>query len=202
MTGIYKITSPSGKIYIGSSINVEDRKLDYNTDWCKGQIRVYNSIKKYGWENHIWEILEECVLDKLYEKERFYGEKYDVLGVNGLNCILPKNGEIKCGISEETRKKMSIAKMGEKNTFYGKTHTNQTKELIREAQIGRKHTKEHRNKVSENSARSNSKIVIDINTGVFYESAKEASNLLGYIHSTLRQRLNGSLENNTSLKYA
>lgn len=181
---------------------MEDRKLDYNTSWCKGQTRLYNSIKKYGWENHIWEIVEECEINVLYERERFYGEKFNVLGIKGLNCILPKNGEKKCGVSEETRHKMSESKMGEKNTFYGKTHTQETKDKISSAQTGRKHTKEHREKVSKNNARSNSKIVIDMNTGIFYDNARDAADCLGYVRSTLRSRLNGGLINNTSLKYA
>jgi len=59
MTGIYKITSPSGKIYIGSSINIDKRIKYYSSGNCKGQIRLFNSIVKYGWNNHILEILEE-----------------------------------------------------------------------------------------------------------------------------------------------
>ena len=36
MIGIYKITNPSGKIYIGQSINIENRKKIYSKSICKG----------------------------------------------------------------------------------------------------------------------------------------------------------------------
>ena len=46
MVGIYKITSPSGKIYIGQSNNLIQRQKDYiKTIHCKGQVRLYNSIR-------------------------------------------------------------------------------------------------------------------------------------------------------------
>jgi hypothetical protein len=48
MIGIYKITSPSKKVYIGQSVNIEKRKYFYEIGNCKKQIKLYNSIKKYG----------------------------------------------------------------------------------------------------------------------------------------------------------
>ena len=48
MIGIYKITSPSNKIYIGQSINIERRFNSYkNLSHCKQQIKLYNSLQKY-----------------------------------------------------------------------------------------------------------------------------------------------------------
>lgn len=49
---------------------------------------------------------------------------------------------------------------------------------------------------------SRSKIVIDMQTGIFYESAKEAARILNYQHSTLKSYLNGRLKNKTNLSYA
>jgi predicted GIY-YIG superfamily endonuclease len=54
---IYKITSPSGKIYIGITKDINRRFKSYEKLRCKNQIFLYNSILKYGWENHIKEIL-------------------------------------------------------------------------------------------------------------------------------------------------
>ena len=56
--GIYKITSPSGKIYIGQSVNIKDRIKAYKCGHCKEQPFVCNSILKHGWENHKFEIIE------------------------------------------------------------------------------------------------------------------------------------------------
>ena len=194
MTGIYKITSPSGKIYIGSSINIQNRLKYYSSKNCKGQVKLYNSIIKHGWKNHLVEIIEECDVSLLYEREMFYGKLYDVLGENGLNLILPKNGETKnIGISEITKNKMSLSKSGSKNSFYGKTHSEESKNKIRIAQIGRKHSEEHRLKVSKNSAKIKSKLVLDLYTGIYYESAKEAAFYNNINHSTLKAYLNKSL---------
>ena len=201
MIGIYKITSPSGKIYIGSSVNIENRIKYYKSLNCKGQIKLFNSLTKYGWVKHFFEVLIECELSELYKYERHYGDLYDVLGKNGLNLILPKVGENKIGVSDETKKRMSISKKGNKNTFFGKKHSEETKQKIRLFQTGRKHSAEHRKKVSLNSAKNLSKIVLDLNTGVFYESAKEVSDLYNIKHSTLRARLNGTNKNKTQFIY-
>lgn len=199
--GIYKYTSPSGKIYIGSSKNINKRITHYKSESCKNQTKLYNSFKKYGYENHIFEIIEECKFEDLYLKERYYGELFNVLDDNGLNLILPKIGENKIGISEETRLKMSESKKGDKNVFYGKKHSKETKEKISNSHKGKKHTEEHRRKVSENNAKNMSKIVLDLNTGVFYNSAKEVSDLYNLNHSTLRSQLNGTNKNNTQFVY-
>lgn len=53
---IYKITSPSGKVYIGQSKNAKRRIKDYK--YCKKEQRIlYNSLKKYGYKNHLFEII-------------------------------------------------------------------------------------------------------------------------------------------------
>jgi len=62
------------------------------------------------------------------------------------------------------------------------------------------------NGLSDNIRKSNilkqSKIVIDTQTGIFYESAKEAAKILGLNANTLRCYLNNCYPNKTNLKYA
>jgi group I intron endonuclease len=89
--GIYKIISPSRRIYIGQSVDIERRKQEYKNIKCKGQPKLYNSLLKYGWDNHLFEIVEECTLEQLNEREIYWGEYYNVLN-NGLNCSLGKSG--------------------------------------------------------------------------------------------------------------
>ena len=172
MIGIYKITSPKNKIYIGSSINIFNRIKYYKSLNCKGQVKLYNSLKKYGWENHIFEILEECDLHSLYVKERYYGDLFNVLSDKGLNLILPNNGEIKKGVSDETRKKMSESKKGIKNTFYNKKHSNESKLKISLSKIGKVPYNKGKKGVSNYSM---SKIVLDTQSGIYYKSCKECS---------------------------
>lgn len=48
MIGIYKLTSPSGKSYVGQSINIEKRLNRYRIMQCNGQPGIFRAIKKYG----------------------------------------------------------------------------------------------------------------------------------------------------------
>lgn len=198
MTGIYKITSPSNKIYIGSSINIFNRIKYYKSFNCKGQIKLYNSLKKHGWNNHKFEILEECNLDELYKKERYYGDLFNVLSDEGLNLILPNNGEIKKGVSDETRKKMSESKKGIKNTFYNKKHSNESKLKISLSKIGKiPHNKGKKGILNYNM----SKIVLDTQSGIYYKSCKECSIYNEINYNTLRSYLNGSNKNKSRFIY-
>lgn len=69
MIGIYKITSPSNKVYIGQSIDVENRLKRYKYFVSKKQTRLYYSILKYGYDNHTYEVVEECKVEELNERE-------------------------------------------------------------------------------------------------------------------------------------
>ena len=57
--GIYKITSPSGRIYIGESVDILTRWVSYRNLSCKGQPKLLGSLKKYSPENHIREVADE-----------------------------------------------------------------------------------------------------------------------------------------------
>lgn len=47
LLGIYKITNPNNKIYIGQSINIKNRFYHYSLYHCKTQTKLYNSFIKY-----------------------------------------------------------------------------------------------------------------------------------------------------------
>lgn len=103
--GIYKITSPSGRVYIGESENIHSRWKDYKKLRCKSQPKLYNSLKEYRVENHTFEILEECPFEELLCRERYWQDFYDVTN-EGLNCLLTQCGEKKRVPSEETIEKI------------------------------------------------------------------------------------------------
>lgn len=113
MIGIYKITSPIGRIYIGQSIEIENRLHRYSLGYCNAQPKLCRSITKYGWENHIFEILEICLENELNSKERYYQEYYNVL-VNGLNCILTSTKDKSGKMSLESRLKLKQSLTGRK----------------------------------------------------------------------------------------
>ena len=72
IAGIYKITNPKGKVYIGKSNNILSRYYKYSNLRCEGQQQIYRSLKKYGPEKHIFDIIEECDIPQLLERETYH----------------------------------------------------------------------------------------------------------------------------------
>jgi len=108
---IYRVINPQGKSYIGQTVNFERRKQAYKNLQCHGQVKLYRSFKKYGYNNHIFEILETCIEADGNEKERFYQEKFNVLQ-DGLNLKLTETKDKSGRLSEETRQKISESNKG------------------------------------------------------------------------------------------
>jgi group I intron endonuclease len=115
MIGIYKITNPIGKIYIGQSKDIHSRwKKNYYNLNCKEQIKLYNSLKKHDPKNHIFEIVEECSSEQLNGKEIYWGTFYQVLNPKiGLNLRL---GDGNGSWGQEIKDKISKARLGMKFT--------------------------------------------------------------------------------------
>jgi group I intron endonuclease len=88
--GIYKITNPENKIYIGKSLDIEYRFKQYKNLSCKEQPLILESLKKYGWFNHIFEIIEICDEKNINEKEKYWINYFNC-NDNGLNCFLNPN---------------------------------------------------------------------------------------------------------------
>lgn len=114
MVGIYKITSPNGKVYIGQAYNIHKRWIKYKRADCKNQPRLYASLKKHDVDKHKFEVVTECSKEELNDLERYYQEIYSCLGKKGLNCQLQKTGTALKVFSEETRYKMRVAQLGKK----------------------------------------------------------------------------------------
>jgi len=113
MIGIYKITSPSGRVYIGQSVNIENRWMHYRTpNNSLGQTRLNASFSKHGVTSHVFEVICECSIGELNALERSYQEQYNVLSSKGLNCKLTSTEDKKSIASEETRYKISKALTG------------------------------------------------------------------------------------------
>lgn len=198
MIGIYKVTSPSNKIYIGQSSNLEERKKQYSMyeSNYKYQRRLFYSIRKYTFDLHIFEVIEECDLTELNNRERYWQEFYDSIGRNGLNCRLTKAEDKSGKVSQETRSRMSESKKGIKR----RSPSAETRNKISKSNMGKKHSEETR--VSMLGRISTAKEVIDITTNIVYSSAKEAALAININYKTLVGYLNGTAKvNKTSLRY-
>jgi group I intron endonuclease len=213
MVGIYKITSPSNRIYIGQSNNIDKRIKNYKKlIHCNLQPRLYRSFLKYGVENHFFDIIEECDECFLNERERYWQEVYDVIN-NGLNCLLTKTDNKSGKMSDETKKKISLGNTGKffseerriniSNGRKGIMHSEETKIKISKVKKGTKHSEETKIKIgieSRNRIRT-TKEVVDIDTGEIFRSTTHAANSNGISVSHLMQMLKGNRNNNTNLKY-
>lgn len=111
---IYKIINPKGRIYIGKTNNFKKRLGDYRNVNCSNQKLVYKSLKKYGFQNHKIEIIEEFESGVEYcnGKEMFWirsnmSNIYKYPKQNGLNLTDGGCGRTGCKQSEETKKKLS-----------------------------------------------------------------------------------------------
>lgn len=92
--GIYKITSPIGRVYIGQSINIQRRFKTYKRiKGVENQRKLFYSFIKYGVENHQFEIIEECLRDNLTEREEFWIKELNTLSKNGLNLCYGKGSK-------------------------------------------------------------------------------------------------------------
>jgi group I intron endonuclease len=202
MIGIYKITNPKGKIYIGQSVSIKKRWRQYRGGGDKSQRKIYNSLVKYGFSKHIFEVMEECEEDQLNVRERHWQDFYDVLGPNGLNLRLTQTDDRSGHCSQETRDRIG-------DVHRGKVCTEEQKRKQRESMIGRKASEETKQKQSTARLLSGQKPpvgiggdnpralrVVDTATGISYSCAKHAAEAIGILPGTLLDYLHGRIKKN------
>lgn len=87
--GIYKITSPSGKVYIGQAWHIPTRKRNYSSGKTIKQKKLHASIQKHGWYAHSFEVVHELPYDidqvSLDQYEQIYMDAYRSCGIQLLN---------------------------------------------------------------------------------------------------------------------
>lgn len=127
---IYSLTDPiTNKVrYIGKSIEPSQRysahltrakkRKNYTNCW------IYGLLKK-GLKP-IMTIIEECDESNWIEREQYNISIHE----NLTNLTLGGEGTHGFKATEETKQKMSEARKGEKNAFYGKTHSEETKKKL------------------------------------------------------------------------
>jgi group I intron endonuclease len=116
---IYKITTPTGKIYIGKTADFNSRMNSYRCLNNKKQKAIHASILKYGWDAHQVEILEEAEPYLLNELEKVYIKKYNSYNrnsPNGLNLTEGGEGSLGRKDSEETKRKRAQKHIGTKRS--------------------------------------------------------------------------------------
>lgn len=193
---IYTLTNTiNGKYYVGQTINVIKRKKNYETLKCKSQRKLYYAIKKYGFENFEFKVIDEAVCkNKLDELESFYIIKYNCLE-NGYN--------LRFGGYKGKHAKSSINKIGRSgsgHSMFGKKHSLASREKMSKSHMGKIISIETRKKQSLQR-----KGELNINYGksckIFcfennktYISGHEAAVSLGCFRGHIYRNLKGELK--------
>lgn len=162
------------KWYISQTVRPEDRFkshiiLSENND----KSYFHKALRKYPLDNWVYCVLEDNILrENLNMKEIDWIEYYDSF-YSGYNLTLGGGGSVSRICTEETKKKISDAKVGKPlseqtkqrmsesrkgkpSPFYGRHHTEETKKRLSEIEkgagnpfYGRHHSEETRKKISE-----------------------------------------------------
>jgi len=194
--GIYKITNPEGKIYIGLSKNILLRWSHYKNSSSMGSNSLLkNSLKKYGYNQHIFEIKERVepqinLTDQqnnkiLRERERYWINFYQSNNI-GLNqnrggCGTSKHTtESKQKISESLKGKPKPIDFGEKRKKW--QNSKKWKEKISVSKKGKPSPlkgkdRSYKGRISPNKGKGKTILQYDKNMNFIqeYSSLKDAS---------------------------
>lgn len=185
--GVYQIRNlVTDKVYIGSTTTSFIYRWRQHYSKLKmgkhENAHLQSSYIKYGDSNFEYTVLYVGTsLEDIRTKEQEF--------INILDSCNPDKGYNMDSVvdrstrSEETKKKISLSRKGKcsgsSNGFYGKTHTEEVREKIRQAHIGKKLSDNTKAKMSEKR-----KIKVKIN-GIAYPSIKEAAQELNMSETTL-----------------
>ena len=177
---IYRMISPSYRIYIGQTISLYNRRYKYKHNLCKKQPQIYNSIEKYGFENHNFEIIEECDINLLNEREIHWKQYY--LNINNDNWSMMLFCKLNDGsggsFSEESKRKMSISHIGKKRSEESKKKQSNTQKgasrpISEERQLKIKIYKEENKEIIKNNKKNYNKLYKEENKEIIKEYNKE-----------------------------
>ena len=155
-SGIYIIKNTvNGKVYIGSSTNVVRRRQTHFAQLRKNKHHnphLQSAFNKYGKDSFEYAVLQYCSVEELIRIEDFYINHYRAMDrERGYNT----NTAERHTLSEETKKKISLSLMGNRNPNFNKRLSIEYRTKISNSLIGsrnpnfHKHlSKSHREKIS------------------------------------------------------
>ncbi len=166
-SGIYTITNTiTGKVYVGSSVNVVERKARHFRDLGRQEhpnSYLQRSFNKYGQAAFVFCVTEWCENDQLIEREQFWIDEkrtsctlYNLSPTAGNQLGIKRSEETKRRMSEalkgrkcseESKQKMRLAKLGT-HFRLGKKASEETRRRISESKKGTKASEETRKLLS------------------------------------------------------
>lgn len=185
---IYKITSPTGRIYIGQTVDIHRRIIHYRNGHCKKQDKLNKSFLKHGFNKHIIEVILYCAANELNNIERFFQDKYDASNNFNLNIKLIRSSDRSGYLGQSIKDKIGIANSGHKNGMYGRVIKESSRQLQRDKLTG-----------SNNYL---SKLIFNSVTGIYYDCLNEAAFSINMKKPTLWVNLKINKINKTNFIYA
>jgi len=151
--GVYAlICTVTQKFYIGSSVILGCRMLDYMQPAYlarRANSPVTRAIIKYGLNNFCFIVLETCEPEDVLKREQYWlnflNPEYNLSPTAGstLGVILSEETRNKISIarlgqthSMETRQLMSVTRRGTNNPWYGQTPSEESKAKMSAAKLG------------------------------------------------------------------
>ena len=202
------INKTNNKKYFG--ITKQNPKYRFGSNGCnyKESPHFYSAIIKYGWDNFEHRVLfTVCTKDEACKLEIWLIKRYKTQDrEHGYNILA---GGQSPSLTEEVKKKISTALIGNKNSF-GIKCSEEKKQKIREPQLGRKFTKEHKDKLSKaahnrhvpcsdekklrlSKLYPNKRKIYCYETNTVYESVHECARQLKLIASLVSKVCRGNL---------
>jgi group I intron endonuclease len=175
----------SGKIYIGSAVNLSNRLSHYfSAKFMEAVLKrsksaIYSAILNLGISFFKLEILEYCSREECIKIEQKYinllQPSYNILKIAGSSLGITR--------SEETRAKMSVANKGKNNPMFGKTGktpSEETRAKMSAWQMGVPKSVEHKEKLSLGNPNCKKIEVTDLylNSKTTYNSINKAAKSL------------------------
>lgn len=168
MGKIYKLeNTQNGKVYIGQTSKLLSERFQAHVNVAKSgsNLKLSRAIRKYGEESFIISEIDSAkTKEELNTKEIYWIDFYDSLNSGYNKTLGGEGGNTYIGKTEdelkEIKNKISIANrganngnkgqyVGEKNSMYGKHHSDATKKKISDTLTGRVFSKEHNEKISK-----------------------------------------------------
>jgi group I intron endonuclease len=213
VSGIYCIKSLiNGKIYIGSATNIFSRFRTHKALLNKQKHfskQLQHHVNKHGLNSLKCDVLEYCEIDKIVIREQFYLDTLLPFDKNGFNTLRFAN--VTLGYKRTPESIEATARV-----HRGKILSTETKLKISIANKGRKHTSDVLEKysqrrkgitLSESQKQNQSiemlnrnpfgKLVLNIETGIYYDSGIQAANAHNIHAVGLNRKLRGERKNRT-----
>jgi group I intron endonuclease len=182
---IYRIINKTnGKSYIGQTVyDSPQRRWNVHKNIYKQekhQEYLYRAMRKHGFENFEFSIICACKKEELSELECKYIKDHNSFGKNGYNMTSGGEGRRDCKISEETKRKISLAGKG-------RVPSEETRKKLSLANMGHKLTEETKAKIRKTltgkklPSQQIEKIKVALSKRIIKDSTREKlrNNMLG-----------------------